>query len=65
MLPVGLDQLDYLPTEKWQCQIVVRTVHKAEIIPLYEGACEKSTHTKENGLPSTRTLWNILQKLSS
>ena len=40
---------------------VVRTVHKAEIIRLYEGACEKSNHTKENGLPSTRTLWNILQ----
>ena len=40
---------------------VVRTVHKAGIIRLYEGACDQMNHTKETGPPSTRTLWNILQ----
>ena len=40
---------------------VVQTVHKAEIIRLYEGACDQMNHTKETGQPSTRTLRNILQ----
>ena len=37
---------------------VVRIVHKAEIIRLYEAACEEEGYTHK---PSTRTLWNILQ----
>ena len=36
---------------------VVRTVHKAELIRLYEAACMTEGHTNK---PSTRTLWNIL-----
>ena len=36
---------------------VVQTVHKAEIIRLYEAYCEKEGHTDK---PSTRTLWNML-----
>ena len=36
---------------------VVRTVHKAEIIRLYETYCEREGYTDK---PSTRTLWNIL-----
>ena len=39
----------------------VRTVHKAEIIRLYEGACDQMNHIKVTGRPSTTTLWNILQ----
>ena len=38
----------------------VRTVHKAEAIRLYHGACEMEGYTQENGRPSERTLWNIL-----
>ena len=39
---------------------VIRTVHKAEVIRLYEGACDKDGYNRENGRPSTRTLWNII-----
>ena len=39
---------------------VIRTVHEAEVIRLYEGACDKDGYKKENGRPSTRTLWNII-----
>ena len=38
---------------------VVRTVHKAEIVRLYEAACEEEGYQDK---PSTRTLWNILEK---
>ena len=38
----------------------VRTVHKTEAIRLYLGACEMEGYTQENGRPSERTLWNIL-----
>ena len=38
----------------------VRTVHKAEVIRLYISACDKEGYTKEQGRPSERTLWNIL-----
>ena len=38
----------------------VRTVHKAEAIRLYISACEMEGYTQENGHPSERTLWNIL-----
>ena len=37
---------------------VVRTVHKAEMIRLYEAACGEEGYTDK---PSTRTLWNILE----
>ena len=37
---------------------VVRTVHKAEIIRLYEGMCEKEGYVEDR--PSTRSLWNII-----
>jgi len=39
---------------------VVRTVHKAEVIRLYESACDKDGYDKDSGRPSTRTLWNII-----
>ena len=39
---------------------VIRTVHKAEVIRLYEGACNKDKYNRENGRPSTQTLWNII-----
>ena len=39
---------------------VVRTVHKAEVIRLYEGACDKEGYSRVDGRPSTRTLWNII-----
>ena len=39
---------------------VIRTVHKAEVIRLYEGASDKDGYNRENGKPSTRTLWNII-----
>ena len=38
----------------------VRTVHKTEAIRLYLGACVMEGYTQENGRPSERTLWNIL-----
>ena len=37
-----------------------RTVHKAEVIRLYISACDKEGYTKEQGRPSERTFWNIL-----
>ena len=37
---------------------VIRMVHKAEIIRLYEGVCNKEGYVENR--PSTRTLWNIL-----
>ena len=37
---------------------VVCTVHKAEMIRLYEGVCNKEGYIDEK--PSTLTLWNIL-----
>ena len=37
---------------------VVRTVHKAEMIRLYEAACDKEGYIEDR--PSTRTLWNVL-----
>ena len=40
----------------------VRTVHKAEVIRWYISACEMEGYTQENGRPSERTLWNILNK---
>lgn len=39
---------------------VVRTVHKAEIIRLYINSCGQEGYTQEQGRPSKRTLWNIL-----
>ena len=41
-------------------QNVIRTVHIAEVICLYEGACDKDGYNRENGRPSTQTLWNII-----
>ena len=40
---------------------VVKTVHRAEIITLFEGACDQMNHTKETSQPSTRTLCSTLQ----
>ena len=37
---------------------VVRTLHKAEIIRLYEASCVEECY---GSTPSTRTLWNILE----
>lgn len=40
---------------------VVRTVHKSEIIRLYESASDQVGYTKDNNRPCSRTLWNILE----
>ena len=39
---------------------VIRIVHKAGVIRLFEGACDKDGYNRENGRASTRTLWNII-----
>ena len=39
---------------------VIRIVHKAGVIRLFEGACDKDGYNRENGRPSTQTLWNII-----
>ena len=44
---------------------VVRTVHKAEIIRLYEAVCDEEGYDKNSGRPSTRTIWNILNNCPS
>ena len=46
--------------DKISMQNVIRTVHKAEVIRLFEGACDKDGYNRENGRPPTRTLWNII-----
>ena len=60
-VPSGTRSVKLSSHKKVMIPNVVRTVHKAGIIRLYEGACDQMNHTKETGRPSTRTLWNILQ----
>jgi len=40
----------------------VRTLHKAEVVRLYIGACEEEGYTQENGRPSERTIWKMLNR---
>ena len=58
-------QSSYLPVQSPIMPNVVRTVHKAEIIRLYEAACDEEGYDKNSGRPSTRTIWNILDNCPS
>ena len=44
---------------------VVRTLHKAEIVRRYIHACNQQNYTPENGRPSERTIWNLLNSCPS
>lgn len=44
---------------------VVRIMHKAEIVRLYMYSCDLENYTQENGRPSERTIWNMLNNCPS
>ena len=56
-----VEHVQLLSKKKVVLANALRTVHKVEIIRLYEAAGDQMNQTKVADWPSTRTLWSILQ----